>query len=167
MKIINFMLDLIFSIYEKYKYLTIIIIYISSFLICLFSKINFHDLITVFLSFSSIILAILSILLTCVLNLKSTSIFFKKAKKFKVDEDILRKLVNIIFCNIYLNLFFMFILFCYNFFSSINLIPIKIVGKSIIFYLFIYIFINTTYVIYLIYQIYNFEEESTTTKFET
>lgn len=126
---------------------------------------SYRNLTSVAITISSILLAILGIYFGVLSTLEEQSSFFKKAKEYDRDKDIMKGLIKYIGLNVYINIFFIFITIIYDVAPHINNRVIKILANTIWLSLFIVILLGTITVVNFIMQIYLFEDNKT--KIET
>lgn len=112
------------------------------------------------ISYSSIVLGIIGLLIGLLISLKEDSIFFERAERFELDRDIYNKLLkrlrNAFMYNILLVL--LSILYCF----VIPAMPLffKYTGLFIWFYLFIIVSWDVFYLIWIIVKICTFKNNS-------
>lgn len=143
----------------------IIIIFVCVILVVIYNyayMLSIRGAISDTISFSSIILGILGLLIGLLMSLREDSIFFKKAEAFDLDGDIydklLRRLRNAFFYNIVLVLLSIF--YC---FVIPNVIPlIKHIGLFLWFFLFIVVSWDVFYLIWIIVRICTFKNTENT-----
>ncbi|HCM86214.1 MAG TPA: hypothetical protein DIT08_09140 [Enterococcus sp.] len=116
------------------------------------------------ISFSSIILGILGLLIGMLMSLKEDSVFFKQAKKYDLNDEIYSKLMkrlrNAFMYN--LALLILSVLYCFVI-PNIN-IYIKSIGLILWFFLFLIVSWDTIYLIWIIVKICTFKTDETSTR---
>lgn len=114
------------------------------------------------ISFSSIILGILGLLIGLLMSLRDDSIFFKQAKKYDLKDSIydklLKRLRNAFLYNIILVLLSIF--YCFVIPNTMHLI--KYIGLLLWFFLFLLVAWDVFYLIWLIVKICTFKSINNT-----
>lgn len=126
---------------------------------------SYRNLTSDAITISSILLAILGIYFGVLSTLEEQSSFFKKAKEYGQNKNIMKGLIKYIGLNVYVNIFFVFITVIYDVAPHINNRIIKILANTIWLSLFIVILLGTITVVNFIMKIYLFEDNKT--KIET
>ncbi|EGP5108774.1 hypothetical protein MM669_001633 [Enterococcus faecium] len=109
------------------------------------------------ISFSSITLGVLGVLIGLLMSLKEESIFFKKAQKYDLDNDIYTSLINRMRNAFIFNLFLLILSVFYCFVIPNMPFFIKCMGLIIWFFLFIFVSWDTVYLIWIIVKICTFK----------
>lgn len=125
---------------------------------------SYRNLTSDAITISSILLAILGIYFGILSTLEEQSSFFKKAKKYGQNKNIMKGLIKYIGLNVYINIFFVFITVIYDVAPHINNRIIKIFANTIWLSLFIVILLGTITVVNFIMKIYLFEDNQTKTE---
>ena len=125
---------------------------------------SYRNLTSDAITISSILLAILGIYFGILSTLEEQSSFFKKAKKYGQNKNIMKGLIKYIDLNVYINIFFVFITVIYDVAPHINNRIIKIFANTIWLSLFIVILLGTITVVNFIMKIYLFEDNQTKTE---
>lgn len=125
---------------------------------------SYRNLTSDAITISSILLAILGIYFGVLSTLEEQSSFFKKAKKYGQNKNIMKGLIKYIGLNVYINIFFIFITIIYDVAPHINNKIIKILANTIWLSLFIVILLGTITVVNFIMKIYLFEDNKTKAK---
>lgn len=141
----------------------LVIIVLSACINYFFKLESYRNLASDAITISSILLAILGIYFGVLSTLEEQSSFFKKAKEYGRDKDIMKGLIKYIGLNVYINIFFIFITIIYDVAPHINNKVIKILANTIWLSLFIVILLGTITVVHFIMQIYLFEDNKTKT----
>lgn len=148
------------DIIDFFRY--IIAMFVCIFLVYFYQKsymLSIRGAISDTISFSSIILGILGLLIGLLMSLKEDSIFFKQAKKYDKDSEIyytlLKRMRNAFIYNIILVLLSIF----YCFVIPNMPIVIKHCGLFFWFYLFIIVSWDTIYLIWIIVKICTFKDD--------
>ena len=123
---------------------------------------SYRNLTSDAITISSILLAILGIYFGALSTLKEQSIFFKKAKEYGQNKNIMKGLIKYIGLNVYINIFFIFITIIYDVAPHANNNIIKIIANTIWLFLFIVILLGTITVVNFIMKIYLFEDNNKT-----
>lgn len=111
------------------------------------------------ISFSSIILGIIGLLIGLLMNLKEDSIFFKRAKRFDLDTNIYITLLNRMRNAFMYNILLVLLSIFYCFVIPDMPILIKYIGLFIWFFLFIIVSWDVFYLIWLIVKICTFNDD--------
>lgn len=139
-----------------------ITVFICSITVCIYANnymLSIRGAISDTISFSSIILGIIGLLIGLLMNLKEDSIFFKRAKRFELDTNIyitlLNRMRNAFMYNILLVLLSIFYCFVIPDMNTL----IKHVGLFIWFFLFIIVSWDVFYLIWIIVKICTFNDD--------
>lgn len=152
---------------KKIMAFAFLVIIIFSVCINYFVKLgSYRNLTSDAITISSILLAILGIYFGVLSTLEEQSIFFKKAKEYGQNKNIMKGLIKYIGLNVYINIFFIFITIIYDVAPHVNNSIIKLIANTIWLFLFMVMLLGTITVVNFIMRIYLFEDNNKT-KIET
>ncbi|MCM0724324.1 hypothetical protein NB814_00965 [Latilactobacillus curvatus] len=168
MKWISISTNWIINLYEKHRICSFLLICIVVGTLCRFMHFkSFRNMASDAIAIVSITLAILGLFLGILISLKEDSVFFKQAKRYELDKDIFKDLLKTITNSIYINIIFIASTLMYDVMPTINNKVAKYLGNILWAALFVFLLIETTHIVYLIYKIYTFEVPKTNTRTET
>lgn len=129
---------------------------ICVFMVCMYNQkymLSIRGAISDTISFSSIILGILGLLIGLLMSLKEDSLFFKRAQKYELEDDIYTKLMTRLRNAFMYNLVLLILSVIYCFIIPNINFYIKTSGLIIWFFLFLIVSWDTVYLIWLIVKI--------------
>lgn len=144
---------------DYFRYAVTIIICLG--LVCIYKKgylLSIRGAISDTISFSSIILGILGLLIGLLMSLREDSIFFKKAKKYDLDLEIYDKLLKRIRDAFLYNIVLVLLSIFYCFVIPNMPSFIKSTGLFLWFFLFIIVSWDVFYLIWIIVKICTFKD---------
>lgn len=121
---------------------------------------SYRNLASDAISISSILVAVLGVYFGILSTLEEKSSFFKKAKKYGQNNNIMVGLIKYIGLNVYINLGFIFITIIYDVVPHVNNRIIRILANTIWLSLFLIILLGTITTVNFIMKIYLFKDEN-------
>ena len=138
----------------------LIIIILSAFVNYFIKLESYRNLTSDAISISSILVGVLGIYFGILSTLEEKSSFFKKAKRYGQNFNIMAGLVRYIGLNIYINLFFIFITIAYDVAPRVGNQIIRILANTVWLSLFLITLLGTVTIINFIMKIYLFKDEN-------